>query len=102
MRPKHFNNTAAVRNQILNELNALRTGAQAQAPNFASTNSGAQVGASPIAQSAYNSYQGDMANYNAQVGSNNAMLGGLASLGGSAMMATAANPGMWTALAGMF
>lgn len=97
-----FNNTVAVRNQILNELNALRTGAQAQAPNFASTNSGAQVAASPIAQSVYNSYQGDMANYNAQVGSNNAMLGGLASLGGSAMMATAANPGMWASLASMF
>ena len=93
-----FNNTVAVRNQILNELNALRTGAQAQAPNFASTNSGAQVGASPIAQSVYNSYQGDLANYNAQVGSNNAMLGGLASLGGAAMMAPAGTFAGLTAL----
>lgn len=75
-----FNDTIAVRNQVLNELNALRTGAQAQAPNFASTQSGANVAASPIAQSVYNSYQGDLSNYNAQVGSNNAMLGGLASL----------------------
>ena len=94
-----FNNTVAVRNQILNELNALRTGAQAQAPNFASTNSGAQVAASPIAQSVYNSYQGDMANYNAQVGSNNAMMGGLASLGGAAMMAPA---GTFAGLAALF
>jgi hypothetical protein len=97
-----FNNTIAVRNQILNELNALRTGAQAQTPQFGNTNSGAQVGASPIAQSVYNSYQGDLANYQASVGSNNAMLGGLAQLGGSAMMATASNPGMWAGLASLF
>ena len=84
-----FNNTIAVRNQILNELNALRTGAQAQMPQFSSTQSGAQVAPSPIAQSVYNSYQGELGNYNAQVGSNNAMLGGLLGLGGAAMMAPA-------------
>jgi len=94
-----FNNTIAVRNQILNELNALRTGAQAQMPNFGSTNSGAQVGASPIAQSVYNSYQGDLANYQAGVGSNNAMLGGLASLGGAVMRAPA---GTFAGLAALF
>lgn len=94
-----FNNTVAVRNQILNELNALRTGAQAQTPNFGSTNSGAQVGASPIAQSVYNSYQGDLANYQAGVGSNNAMLGGLAQLGGAAMMAPT---GTFAGLAALF
>ena len=97
-----LSNDIVIRNQILNELNALRTGAQAQTPQFGNTDSGAQVAASPIAQSIYNSYQGDMANYNAQVGSNNTMLGGLANLGGSAMMATAANPGMWASLASMF
>lgn len=82
-----FNNTIAARNQILNELNSLRTGAQAQMPQFGNTQSGANVAASPIAQSVYNSYQGELGNYNTQVGSNNAMLGGLASLGGAAMMA---------------
>lgn len=94
-----FNNTVAVRNQILNELNALRTGAQAQMPNFGSTNSGTQVGASPIAQSVYNSYQGDMANYQAGVASNNAMLGGLTQLGSAAMMAPA---GTFASLAALF
>ena len=94
-----FNNTIAARNQILNELNALRTGAQAQMPQFGNTQSGAQVAASPIAQSVYNSYQGDLANYNAQVGSNNAMLGGLAQLGGAAMMAPA---GTFASLAALF
>ena len=94
-----FNNTIAARNQILNELNALRTGAQAQMPQFGNTQSGAQVGASPIAQSVYNSYQGELGNYNTQVGSNNAMLGGLATLGGAAMMAPA---GTFAGLTAMF
>ena len=94
-----FNNTIAARNQILNELNALRTGAQAQMPQFGNTQSGAQVAASPIAQSVYNSYQGELSNYNTQVGSNNAMMGGLASLGGAAMMAPA---GTFAGLAAMF
>lgn len=94
-----FNNTIAARNQILNELNALRTGAQAQMPQFSNTQSGTQVAASPVAQSVYNSYQGELGNYNAQVGSNNAMLGGLASLGGAAMMAPA---GTFAGLAALF
>lgn len=94
-----LSNDIAIRNQILNELNALRTGAQAQTPQFGNTNSGAQVGASPIAQSIYNSYQGDLANYQAGVGSNNAMLGGLAQLGGAAMMAPA---GTFAGLAALF
>jgi hypothetical protein len=94
-----FNNTIAVRNQILNELNALRTGAQAQTPQFGNTNSGAQVAASPLAQSVYNSYQGDLANYQTGVGSNNAMLGGLTSLGGAAMKAPA---GTFAGLAALF
>ena len=94
-----FNNTIAVRNQILNELNALRTGAQAQMPQFSSTQSGAQVVPSPIAQSIYNSYQGDLANYNAQVASNNALLGGLTTLGAAAMMAPA---GTFAGLASLF
>ena len=94
-----FNNTIAARNQILNELNALRTGAQAQMPQFGNTQSGAQVAASPIAQSVYNSYQGELSNYNTQVGSNNAMLGGLANLGGAAMMAPA---GTFAGLTAMF
>ena len=94
-----FNNTIAARNQILNELNALRTGAQAQMPQFGNTQSGAQVAASPIAQSVYNSYQGELNGYNTQVGSNNAMMGGLASLGGAAMMAPA---GTFAGLTAMF
>ena len=83
-----FNNTIAARNQILNELNALRTGAQVQAPNFASTQSGANVAASPIAQSMQNAYQGALSNYNTQVGSDNAKTAALASLASAAMMAS--------------
>ena len=71
-------------------------------PQFGNTQSGAQVGASPIAQSVYNSYQGALSNYNAQVGSNNAMLGGLTSLGSAAMMDSASMAGMFEGLAALF
>lgn len=81
-----LSNDIAIRNQILNELNALRTGAQAQMPNFASTNSGASVAASPVAQSIYNAYQGDMGAYNTQVGSNNQQLSTLGTLATLAAM----------------
>lgn len=75
------------RNQVMNELNALRTGAQVTPPQFAAQQTGAQVGAAPVAQSVYNSYAGDQANYSAGVNSQNSMFGDLASLGGAAMMA---------------
>ena len=77
-----LNEQNAQRDRVLNELNAIRTGSQVQSPNFQNT-PGGTVGAAPIAQSMYNSYQGDVGNYNAQVGQQNSMLGGLASIGGS-------------------
>jgi hypothetical protein len=72
------------RTEPLNELNALRSGAQVQAPQFPQYNS-ASVQAAPIfgatqAQGAYN-----LQNYANQVGQSNGMLGGLFSLGGSMM-----------------
>jgi len=67
-----------LRGQDINELNALRTGAQVTNPQFGATNSGATVGAAPIAQSIYNGY-------NSEMGSYNSAMGGLASLGGAAM-----------------
>lgn len=45
----------------LNELNALRSGAQVQTPQFGSTQSGTSVSAAPVAQSVWNSYNGDQA-----------------------------------------
>lgn len=79
----------AQRDRVLNELNALRTGSQVTMPQFGGQVAGAQVGAAPVAQSAYNNYQGALSNYNAQVGSQNSLMSGLAGLGGAAMLAFA-------------
>lgn len=77
------------RNQILNELNALRTGSQVTNPQFAAQQVGVNVPQTPLAQSIYNSYQGELDGYNAQISSQNSMMGGLANLAGSYMMASA-------------
>lgn len=69
-----FNRDTAGRSQVLNELNALRSGAQ-----FGQTPSGASVGAAPVAQAAYNSY-------NAQQAQQQAQMQGLTSLGNAAAM----------------
>lgn len=74
------------RNQVMNELNALRTGAQVTPPQFAAQQTGAQVAAAPVAQSVYNSYAGDQANYSAGVGTQNSALGGLASIASAYLM----------------
>lgn len=88
-RQQQLAETLALRNQPLNELNALRTGAAPSVPQFGVSPTGAAVAPAPIAQSLANNYQGQLNAYNTQVGSNNAITGGLASLGGSAMMALA-------------
>jgi hypothetical protein len=75
---------------VINELGALRTGTQAQMPAFSSGMSGTTVAPAPLGQSVYNSYQGQLGQYNADVGAQNSQMSGLASLGGSAMMAYAA------------
>ncbi|MDI4655524.1 tail fiber domain-containing protein [Xanthobacter autotrophicus] len=62
------------RNSSLNELNALLTGSQIAAPNYVNT---------PQTQVAGVDYAGQVQNqYNQQVASNNAMMGGLFGLGG--------------------
>lgn len=67
----------------LNETNALRTGAQVQMPQFGSYYTGGGAQAAPVmdaglAQGAY-----DMNRYNQQQGGYNALLGGLAGMGGA-------------------
>jgi hypothetical protein len=66
------------------DLAALRA---ATNPNFGNTNSGANVQAAPYAQSAYNTYQGQMNQYNADVGSQNAQTGAIASVAAAAIAA---------------
>lgn len=63
------------RNQPINEITALLSGSQVQAPNFTSTPQ------TPVSGVDYAGLVNN--NYNQQVASNNSMLGGLAGLGGS-------------------
>lgn len=67
---------------MLNMLTALATGAQVQAPGAGTQ----QVGAAPVAQSIYNSYQGQVASANAETASDNQMLGTAGTLAVTALM----------------
>lgn len=70
------------RASMLNMLTALATGAQVQAPGASQQ----QVGAAPVAQSIYNSYQGQVAGANAETASNNQMLGTAGTIAATALM----------------
>lgn len=89
----YSNLSSGIRNQALseqlqqranamNELNALRSGAQVTTPQFGSTQSGSQVGAAPIAQSVWNAYNADQA-------ANSSLMSGLTGLGSAALMSPA-------------
>lgn len=70
------------RNQLLNELMALTSGSQIQAPGSGPVG----VQAAPIAQSIYNSYQGDLNNFNTAMASRNANIGMVGQAGMAAAM----------------
>ena len=81
--PQTYQLAQALYDQPLNRANALRTGAQVQNPTFQpagmqQATPGANYLGAAQAQSGY-----DQGLYNSQVGSQNSMLGGLFSLGGS-------------------
>jgi hypothetical protein len=84
-RTQSINETNYLRQQPLNELNALRTGSQVTAPQFGSTPQG-NVQGTDIAGLYNQQYQGQLANYNAQVAGNNSLTGGLFGLGAAALM----------------
>ena len=71
------------RTNSLNQLLALRSGAQVQAPGATPV----QVGASPVAQSIYNSYQGQLQNAQTDATQTNALLGTAGTLGAAAVYA---------------
>lgn len=83
-RSQSINEANYLRQQPLNELNALRTGAQVSAPQFGSTPQG-NVAGTDIAGLYQNQYKGLLDNYNGQVASNNAMTQGLFQLGAAAI-----------------
>jgi hypothetical protein len=83
-RNQYINEQNYLRQQPLNELNALRSGSQVTAPQFSGVPQAA-VGNTDIANLYNNQYQGQLANYNAQIGRNNAITGGLFGLGAAGL-----------------
>ena len=77
--PQTYQLANSIYQQPLNQLNAIRTGAQIQNPQF-TTQPGAPYLGAAQAQNQY-----DMGLYNSGVASDNAMMGGLFSLGGAAL-----------------
>jgi hypothetical protein len=77
--PQTYQLANSVYNQPLNTLNAIRTGAQIQNPQFSQQPATNYLGA------AQGQGQYDQGLYNANVGQQNAMMSGLFSLGGAAM-----------------
>lgn len=83
--PQTFQMSTALRNQPLNELNALRTGSQVTNPTFQQAPQQQTTAGPNLLGAAQAQGQAGMNAYNAQVGQNNAMMGGLFSLGSGAL-----------------
>ncbi|WP_420012240.1 hypothetical protein [Tateyamaria sp.] len=81
-----LNEAFAVRNQPINEITALMSGSQVQNPNFVNTNP-AQLANTDVAGITMAAHNAEMQNYQAQMGQWNNIFGGLAGLGGAAIMA---------------
>lgn len=76
------------RTQGLNEVSALLQGSPAISQPQAAATSQYQIAPGDIQGASALNYQGQLNNYNQRVGQQNAMMGGLASLGGAAIMAS--------------
>lgn len=85
LQPQLMQQSLAIRNQPLNELNALRTGSQVQLPNFGQFR-GASVSDTPIMQAANAQMQNNMGLYNAQMGAYNNQMSGLYGLGAAGVL----------------
>lgn len=83
-RGQAVNETLAARNQPINEITALLSGSQVSQPNFTNTPS-TNVAPTDYTGAVYNTYAGQTNAYNQQVGQQNAFLGGLFGLGGTAL-----------------
>jgi hypothetical protein len=86
-----FGNTAAAQalqqqlglyNVPLNQITALMSGSQIQAPQFQQYTGGGQIGAAPLAQAAANQGNYNTAAYNAQMQALGGLYSGLGSIGG--------------------
>jgi len=92
---------AYLRSLPLNELNALRTGAQVQNPQFQPFQ-GVQVGQTPVFQAAQAQGQANQNLYNQQAASANAFNSGLMGIAGTAGGLYAGSPGGSAAIRGLF
>ena len=88
-----FNELAYQRNEPLNTLNAVRSGAQVTSPSFVNVPLQATTAGPDLLGAANAQYSNQMAGYNAQQAANANMMGGLmglgGQLGGAAIMASA-------------
>lgn len=84
LQPQLLATALTMRNQPLNEFNALRTGAQVQAPQFQGF-TGASAAPAPIYQAASDAAGFATDLYNADMGTRNAMLSGLFGLGSAGL-----------------
>jgi len=84
--PQTYQMAASLRNQPLNELNALRTGSQVTNPTFSQAPQQGQTAGPDLLGAANSQYGAAMGNYNAQQASNSNFMNGLMGLGGTAAM----------------
>jgi hypothetical protein len=77
---------AFLRNEPLNTLNAVRTGAQVQGPTFVNPAMQANTAGPDILGATQMGYNAQLADANARNASNNAITQGLFSLGGAGIM----------------
>ena len=87
----------ALRDQPLNEAQALANGSQVQAPTFQQTPQ-TTVGNTNVAGIVNQGYANQLAAYNAQNANSNAAMGGLFGLGGSILGGLAGNSGVTSAI----
>ena len=74
-------------NVPLNQITALMSGSQIQAPQFQQYTGGGQIGAAPLAQAATNQGNYNTAAYNAQMGALGGLYSGIGSLAGGGIAA---------------
>ena len=85
-RQQGFNELAYQRNEPINTLNAVRSGAQVQSPTFVNPAMQANTAGPDLLGAAQSSYNAQLAGSNAQNASNNSMTSGLMGLAGAGMM----------------
>jgi hypothetical protein len=84
--PQTYQMSSALRNQPLNELNALRTGSQVTNPSFTNAPTQGQTAGADIMGAKNAQYAAQMQGYNSQQASDAAFNQGLMSLAGTAAM----------------